>query len=271
MVAEQSTDLITFTFIDRIPLFVLYIIAVLLLLLAAEGGFRLSRYMQRRSPDRAESVVGALNGATLALLAFLLAFVISIAVNSFSARREAVVSEANAIGTTYLRAGYLPEPYAAESRELLREYVDIRVDTFLTTDIEQVAPAIMRSEEIHNELWARAEALAAEMATPTISLYIASLNEVIDLHTVRIHVGLVARVPPAVVWGIFIIALLAMGIVGLHAGYAKQRNLVALTTLILILAVVFALIADLDRGAQGLMQISPQSLIDLQRQVNAGQ
>ena len=48
--------------------------------------------------------------ATLALLAFILAFTFGLAGSWFDVRRRLVVDEANAIGTTYLRAGMLPSP-----------------------------------------------------------------------------------------------------------------------------------------------------------------
>jgi hypothetical protein len=254
--------------LDYLPLWALYILVVMVLLLAAAAGYRLSKTVERRWPDRAEASVGALSGATLALLAFLLAFVTSIAVNNFADRRKAVVAEANAIGTTYLRAGYLPEPYATDSRQLLREYVDQRLEAL---DSAKIVQAIARSEEIHNELWARAETLAKESSSPTLALYIASLNEVIDLHTDRVNVALVFRLPWAIVLGIFLMAVLALGIVGLHAGYAERWNLTALVAFVLTLSMVFLLIVDLTRGQEGLLRVSNQALIDLQRQLNLPQ
>jgi hypothetical protein len=179
-------------------------------------------------------------------------------------RRQAVVAEANAIGTTYLRAGYLPEPDATESRRLLREYVDQRLAAL---DLAKMAQAIARSEEIHAELWARAEPLAKNSYSPMLALYMASLNEVIDLHTARINVALVFRLPWAIVLGLFLMAILALGLVGLHAGYAEKRNPVALLVFVLILSVVFLLIVDLNRGQWGLLTVSNQALIDLQRQL----
>lgn len=246
------------------PLGVVFLVALLLLLLAAEGGYRLSRVLQRRRPDRSEVSVGALSGATLALLAFLLAFVTSASVNSLTARRQAVVAEANAIGTAYLRAGYLPAPYAAESRQLLRDYVDVRVQATNRADAPQI---LAQSEEIHGELWARAEALARADSSPTLALYIGSVNEIIDLNTDRLNVSLVARVPWDLVLGLFLMAILALGLVGLHAGYAENRNLIALTTFVFTLSVVFLLIVDLGRSNSGLLQVSQQAMLDLQRSI----
>ena len=147
MSPDQTNNLLQLHLLDTVPLWALYIGSVVILLLASEVGYRLSKTMQRRRPDKAEASVGALSGATLALLAFLLAFVTSTAVNSLAARRQSLIDEANAVGTAYLRAGYLAEPTATESRQLLREYVDQRL---AARDRTRVAQAISRSEEIHS-------------------------------------------------------------------------------------------------------------------------
>ena len=63
-------------------------------------------------------------------------------------------------------------------------------------------------------------------------------------------------------------AVLALVLVGLHAGYAEKRNPVALFVFVLILAVVFVLIVDLGYGQAGLFRVSNQALFDLQRQLS---
>jgi hypothetical protein len=123
-----------------------YAHTVLLFLLAVEGGYHLGLFERRHAPEEPAAVVGAMNGATLALLGFLLAFVTGNAVNDLQARRQSVVAEANAIGTVCLRAGYLPAPYGAESRRLLAEYVDTRLEAL---DPSRLGAAIARSEALH--------------------------------------------------------------------------------------------------------------------------
>ena len=59
----------------------------------------------------------------LGLMAFLLAFCIGIVIDQQNGCKGMVVTEANAVGTAYLRAGFLGEPDWASSRDLLREYV----------------------------------------------------------------------------------------------------------------------------------------------------
>jgi len=248
-------------FLDTLPIWAVYPLTVAVLLAALEGGYRYARATQRRAPEKSDRGVGAITAATLGLLAFLLAFVVGIGVNLLQERRHLVVSEANAIGTTYLRAGYLEDPYRTESRALLSEYVDWRI--VAATEEGRLAEARVRSEEIHNELWALAEEWVARDTSATTAQYISSLNEVIDVHTERVVVGVQIRIPPMVLLSMYIIALAAMFLTGVQNGYAERRNLVALVTLVLVLSAVLYLIVDLDRAQEGLLQVSQQALVDL--------
>jgi hypothetical protein len=181
----------------------LYILTVLSMLATMEVGYRLTRARQRKAPAKGDAGVGSIVGASLALLAFLLAFVVSFGATIFNERRQLVMDEANAIGTTYLRAGYLNEPYKTEARDLLREYSGLRLSAL---DSAQLATAVTRSEQIHNELWTSAETIAREEPWVTTGLYLASLNEVIDLHSNRVSVGLGIRIAPTVLLGLHLVA-----------------------------------------------------------------
>jgi len=253
--------------LDYLPIWGVYLLTVAILLLAIELGYRSGLAIQKRRPDQAEAEVGTMVGASLAFLGFMLAFIIGIAVNIFNERRALVVEEANAIGTAYLRAEYLDEPFSTESRELLREYVDMRLAAL---DRDKLMDSITRSEEIHQELWSQAVTLAKSNPTPTTALYISSLNEVIDIHSERFNISLEVRVPPAILLGLYLVAVLSMVLIGMQGSYAAKRNIIAPLMMVLILSLVFVLITDLERSQQGLMQISQQPLIALQHKLSAG-
>ena len=189
---------------------------------------------------------------------------VGVGTNIDTERRHLVVAEANAIGTTSLRAGYLDEPYRTEARDLLREYTDLRLAAL---DPALRAAAITRSEQIHNELWASAEKIAVESPLPTTSLYLSSLNEVIDRHAERVAVGVDIRVPPSLLLGLYVVALFTTFLVGLQSGDGQKRNYLAHIVLVLNLSVVFVLIVDLDRAQEGLLRVSQLPMIDLQRQL----
>src|SRR4051812_10427232 len=95
--------------LDALPLWALFAATIVVVLLSIEAGHRLGQFRRRHSEDEKEAPVGAIVGATLALLGFVLAFTFGVAASRFDARRQIVVEEANAVGTTFLRAGLLPD------------------------------------------------------------------------------------------------------------------------------------------------------------------
>src|SRR6201982_2091547 len=95
--------------LDALPLWALFIVILLVVLFSVEFGYRLGKYRRSRHEQEKEAPLGTMVGATLGLLAFVLAFTFGLAAARFDARRQALLDEANAIGTTYLRAGMLPE------------------------------------------------------------------------------------------------------------------------------------------------------------------
>ena len=141
--------------LDRIPLWGVFAATVAVVLLSYEAGFRADRWRRGRPSREQEVVVRLMIGSMLALAPFILAFTFWIAATHFDAARQAKLNEANAIRTAYLRADMLPEPQRAEIRDLLREYVDVRLEGVRLGNIEQ---AISRSEELHSQLWSQAVA-----------------------------------------------------------------------------------------------------------------
>src|SRR5450755_3042000 len=140
---------------DVLPLWVLFLAVAVVVGLSIEGGHWLGLYRRRRSEGEKEGPVGAIVAASLGLLALTLAFTFGLAWSRYDARRQIVVEEANAIGTTYLRAGLLPDGRGVKIRKLLTEYVDVRLEAVQSGDIET---ALRRSDELHRELWKEAEA-----------------------------------------------------------------------------------------------------------------
>ena len=104
---------------------VVFLIGVAIVFLASEFGWRLGARTQGHG---ASGNISALEQSLLGLLALIVGFTFLMALTRFEARREAVLNEANAIGTTALRARLLPEPHRTESLKLLREYAQIRID-----------------------------------------------------------------------------------------------------------------------------------------------
>jgi hypothetical protein len=246
--------------LDALPLWGLFLAILLLVLLSVEGGYRLGKYRRRRSEEEKEAPVGAMVGATLGLLAFLLAFTFGLAAARFETRRQVLLDEANAIGTTYLRAGMLPER-RDDIRTLLRDYVDVRLAAVRSG---AVTAGIRQSERLHEQLWAQAVALGETHPTSiVVGLFVQSLNEVIDLHAKRVTASLRNRIPEAIWGALCAVAVLSLGAMGYHAGLSRTSRSLAELAVAFTFAVVIGLIADLDRPQEGALQVSQQALMDL--------
>ena len=245
--------------LDAVPIWGVFVLAVLMILVAADSGFRFGQYQRARGEDEKEAPVGAMVGSTLGLLAFILAFTFSLAATRFDTRRSLLLDEANAVGTTYLRAATLPDR-GPEIRALLREYVDIRVAA--AQQRLEFTEARRRSEELQNRLWADAAALGkAQHGSIVVGLFIQSLNEVIDLHAMRLA-ALRNRIPTVIWISLMFLAVMAFASMGYHAGLSRAGRSPAAIALTLCFAVVITLIIDLDRPAEGLLTTNQQALID---------
>jgi hypothetical protein len=248
--------------IDALPLWGLFAATVVIVLLSIEAGYWLGKYRRRRSEEEKEGPVGAIVAATLGLLGFILAFTFGLAASRFDSRRQTVVEEANAIGTTYLRAGLLPDGRGVKVRKLLREYVDARLEAVETGNIDKL---LHRSDELHRELWKEAQAAGQEHPVSiVVGLFIQSLNETIDIHAKRILVAFRSRVPGVLWVTLYLVTILTMAGVGYQGGLTKSRRSLATLVLVLTFSAIILLVADLDRPQEGLLQVSQQAMIDLQ-------
>ena len=247
--------------IDYLPLWIVYLFTIGLSMLAVEIGFRLGKYWKKLNPDEQESQIGPMIAATLGLWAFLLAFLVGGATNRFDERRALVVNEANSIGTTYLRAGYLPEPYGSQSRELLRQYAGERLKM---AELDTYTIGRQSSEEIQSRLWGIAQQLAvSQPPNPVLALYIDSLNQTIDLHTERVTALSSGRIPFTIYAGMYLVAILGLLMLGFQTGVSGKRDLIVTFVLIVIFSGIMLLIIDLDRPWGGLLRVSQQPILDL--------
>ena len=252
--------------LDRVPIVAIYVLTAGLVLLIAELGFRLGGWLRRRDPSFLQgSMPIAEVAGLLGLLGFLLAFSIGIAVNHFDTRRGLVVADANAIGTTYLRTSFLAEPDPIQARELLREYVDLRLAAMDPARLEE---ARRRSEEIHDHLWSIVEGQISQSPDGgTAKLFTDAVNHMFDIYGQRLAAVSNLRLRPLMWQVLYGTAVLTFLLIGLVSSVDGKRNAVVWILLALVLASILVLIADLDRSQEGLLTISQQAMWDLQRQI----
>ena len=244
----------------------IFLIGLAVILIASETGWRLGA----RSAGRAGGNVSTLESAILGLLALIIGFTFAMALTRFEARRAAVLNEANAIGTTALRARLLPEPQRMEILKLLKEYVQIRVDIVESGhSLADLRPVVDRSNAIQEALWQQAKALVAKdnSMVPT-GLFIQTLNEMIDDQEKRLA-ALRNRVPNVVLLGLFGIATIAGGFAGYASGLDPKRNRLPVYITGFLVSAVILLIFDLDRPSSGFITNDQQSMIDVAASIRA--
>jgi hypothetical protein len=240
---------------------------IILVLAFIECGYRLGCVRRRRIADEKESQVGAIAGAILGLASFMLAFTFGIVTDRYDAKRALVREEAIAIRTAWLRSDFLPDPDRAEAADLLRRHVDVRVDFARQGNMEprRLEAALSETQRLQEKLWGMAVAHArTDMNSDVAALYVDSLNQVIALHVARVSIGIQARLPGHLWVVLACITALGMASLGYQTGLAGSRRSQTWPILAISFALVFTLIAALDRPATGVIRISQEPLIDLQ-------
>jgi hypothetical protein len=218
------------------------------------AGFAGGRYLRAHS-DTLSEPLGVLQGALLGVVGLVLAFGLSLAVGRYEGRRAATVAEANAIGTTYLRAQLLAEPARSRSLTLLRRYTDLALAVSKEVPGSLAMTRTTADEGVlQRRLWRLGgQAIAAAPVASAPRLYVDSLNSTIDLQSARLST-LNNRVPGAVLGLEVIGAAVALGLLALHIsllgrGLAPVLAAAALVTMLLL--VTF----DLDRPTRGLIKV----------------
>ncbi len=257
--------------IDYLPLWLLFLLTAGLVVLSIEAGRWLAIRRFRSAAKPADGPISAVIGSTVGLLAFLLAFTFGLAAARFDLRRQLLLDEVNSINTCNLRAGIIPEPLRFETRRLLRDYVQTRVELAGQPHrLPQLLPAFLeKSQSQLDALWNQAERVAdADRNSEMYALFVTSVHDVIDMHNKRVVVGQY-RIPGSIWLALYFVAILSMVSVGYHFGIDASRDFSINLLLAFSFSVVIALIADLDNPSAGNLRVSQQPLLDLNQRLKA--
>lgn len=228
---------------------------------------RHDRLRAGRGDEIQDDQQGMMVPAILGLLALLVGFTFSLSVDRFDARRVNVLNEANAIGTTYLRAQMLDAPHRARMSKLLADYTDTRI-----------ALARMRPSPAQQRVLATSDRLIAELWTATVAAFpsirpyafsnafLDTMNNLIDMDATR-KAGRQAHVPPAVFLALFLYQFMTAGVIGyVVIGKASRRSAMVLFFLF---GIFMMLIVDIDRPTGGGVTESQEPMLQLQAFIKA--
>jgi hypothetical protein len=211
---------------------------------------------------------GVVQAATLTMLALIIGFTFSMAVNRYDQRKEREAVEANTIGTEYLRLGLLPAD-AVRIRSLIVNYLDQRIVFYETRDEQLLAQAGAQAAQLQNDMWSAVQAAGIAQPHPVMALAVAGMNDVIDAQGYTLAAWQ-NRIPIGA-W--ILLAVIAIGATFL-VGFGSRRPEMEprlLLVMPLILSVSFFLIADIDSPRGGLILVRATNLEGLAVSLHAAE
>jgi hypothetical protein len=249
----------------RFPLFVLALSLVALWLSVRIGvSFRKRR---RALEENEREDFGIIMAAILTLLGLIIGFSFSMAITRYDQRKNLEETEANAIGTEYVRADLLPAADAPRVRALLRNYLEQRVLFYKTRDDRQLTQIDAATAQLETDLWSTVQAPAASQPTPMVAIAVTGMNDVLNSKGYT-QAAWLNRIPIAA-WGLMAaIAICCNLLIGYGARGGEARTMLLLV-LPLVVSISFCLIADIDSPRGGVVRVRPQNLMSLSQSLNA--
>lgn len=197
-----------------------------------------------------------LRAASLTLLGLIIGFSFAMAVSRYDQRKNLEETEANAIGTEYLRADLLPAGDASGVRELLRRYITERISFYMANNERESGTINANTQRLQADLWNAVTHVAATQQTPVVALVVSGMNDVLNSQGYA-QAAWWNRIPGAA-WALM--GLIAVSC-NLLLGYGEHRTNVFLLILPIIVSISLFLIADLDSPRGGVIRVTPHNLM----------
>lgn len=228
--------------------------------IATALGYTVGGYLRKHQAILREPF-GVLQAALLGVVGLILAFGLSLAVGRYEDRRAATVDEANAIGTSYLRAQLIAEPARTKTLALFPRYTDLAIQ--ISKEIpgsSGMRRTTAQEGVLQRQLWQLAgQSMAAAPNGSAPRLYVDSLNAAFDAQSTRVS-ALNNRVPSAVLTLEVIGAAIAMGLLALHIS-VLGRGLMAMLAAAALVTLLLLVTFDLDRPTRGLIKVPDTPLV----------
>lgn len=258
-IPRPKGPVMTEAFFREAPLWSILLLVFLAMALAREFGAWGRRLEGRIS--RKEGVAtdeGYILTSVLGLLALLVAFSFGMALNGYEARRELVVTEANALSTAWSRAALLEDP--TRLRSLLLQYTQARV-TYGEVG-EAIREAERESDRLKPKVWAEAvRQVGPSRQTPLAGFVLSPLGDAFDAASTR-KAELEARMPVVVLVTLSVYFIAAAAVLGYASAHAWARHRVASLVLFGLFTLALGVILDLDRPRGGLIHLPQGAMID---------
>lgn len=241
------------------PLFV-FVVTFVGLWLAGRVGVTLRQRREEMPPDEHEDF-GVILAATLTLLGLIIGFTFSMAISRYDQRKNYEEGEANAVGTEYVRADFLPAENAEKVRQLLKRYVEQRISFYETRTEKELDQVNASTAELQEQLWDAVKTPALTQPTPLQALVVSGMNDVLNSQGYT-QAAWWNRIPLAAWVLMWIIAICCNSMIGYFVS-PGGGHWMRLFVMPLVVAVCFCLISDIDSPRWGVIKVVPQNLVSL--------
>ena len=260
--------------LDHLPLALVMALATLTQVLFIEFGFRYGTVKQRGPVKAQMAQVRAIMGASLGLLAFMLAFSFSMAQQHFEERTRAYMLEVSAIGAAFRGADLIQADARSEAKEILLNFAKLRLElsrAVKQSDMAAVREMIRESDRMHDQLWAIAESsMEGKGGGEDTGIFAQSVLAMINAQDARLQAGIFNRISPTIWFALFLMSLLSMIVMGYQAGLTGTRSKLATWTLALTFSAVMTLVTDLDRPNMTLFEMNQSLMVELENRMQGG-
>lgn len=246
--------------INELPQPIFAVLMFMILVLASMLG-RYGRRLRagRNGGQELESVQeGYVVSAVLGLLALLMGFTFSMAVDRYDMRRTLVTEEANAISSSYLLAQTFEEPHRSRISTILVPYVDNRLELARAHDHKRIVPLLKESEAMQITLWSAALEAVGGLRDDVSSNFLDNTREVIEVGDRR-FAARQAHIPTRVHMVLLIYITISAAVMGF--AFANSPQYITSGTLFVLVTLSMLLIIDLDRPTGGAI-VEPQHAME---------
>lgn len=228
------------------------------------GAIALRRVFALQSEERDDFAL--VQTSTLTLLALLIGFNLSMAVNRYDQRKNLEENEANAIGTEYVRADVVAPPISAQMKTELVHYTQLRLAHYLTRDAQELGRIGQDTGKSQDELWRLAAQVAKDQPTPIGAAVMTGMNDVLNSQDYS-EAALLNRIPLGA-WALMIVIGLFACVVHGYGAKSNVRRGMFIIVLPVTIALSLALISDIDSPRGGIIHVQPQNLARLLRSLD---
>jgi hypothetical protein len=189
--------------------------------------------------------VGIVVAGMLSLLAFVLALTLSFANARFGERVDGTLTEANAIGTAWLRAQAIGHVRGPEIAKLLEEYTRVRRD-FVSEGLDRstLDELNQRTNALQSKIWGHMAAILREQPNVVSTSLMSALNDAFDQATAE-RFAYYLRLPTPIFWLLIGMTLLVTAALGYQLGLSGRRVHILVAFLSIMWTVVIVDILDL--------------------------